>query len=335
MDKERKIRVLSVALVATVMMLAVILSFALFGGVPLENDPEETARKSLADLLLDDLFSPEIYPETLEEDSAEEDTEPDDPTDTETEFTTADGDGEPDEVPVEIFMNGDLGNSSGMDEHTVVLRLFGDSDERVYLKMQSFGDYTGQGFAPAQAYGKVINRASMDFLPSVMMDSNTKQYFLEITPVLTVSVLPYYADKREGEIPTSDVLVTGNDSGTHSVYYLDKGRIASKNSYVLKSLEKEYRAFVQGQYLTIDRTSKQYMQGIIRREGFDPDDPKIISKVAAFIRQSAVYTKEYDPAMDQEDNIAVAFLDKYRVQSIREMNETGDIFVELIVIGPK
>jgi hypothetical protein len=32
-----------------------------------------------------------------------------------------------------------------------------------------------------------------------------------------VSVLPYYADKREGELPTSDVLVTGNDSGTHSV----------------------------------------------------------------------------------------------------------------------
>ena len=30
-----------------------------------------------------------------------------------------------------------------------------------------------------------------------------------------------------------------------------------------------------------------------------------------------------------------AFLDKYRVQSIREMNETGDIFVELIGIGAK
>ena len=30
-----------------------------------------------------------------------------------------------------------------------------------------------------------------------------------------------------------------------------------------------------------------------------------------------------------------AFLDKYRVQSIREMNETGDIFVELIQIGAK
>ena len=46
----------------------------------------------------------------------------------------------------------------------------------------------------------------------------------------------------------------------------------------------------------------------------------------------------YDPNPPRKDEIVAdftGFLDKYRVQSIREMNETGDVFVEMFAIARK
>ena len=46
------------------------------------------------------------------------------------------------------------------------------------------------------------------------------------------------------------------------------------------------------------------------------------------------YEQNHPQLADMERDFG-AFLDKYRVQSIREMNETGDIFVELFTLGQK
>ena len=46
------------------------------------------------------------------------------------------------------------------------------------------------------------------------------------------------------------------------------------------------------------------------------------------------YSSDHPQKLEMRKDFT-AFLDKYRVQSIREMNETGDIFVELIGIGAK
>ena len=46
------------------------------------------------------------------------------------------------------------------------------------------------------------------------------------------------------------------------------------------------------------------------------------------------YEQNHPQLADMERDFG-AFLDKYRVQSIREMNETGDIFVELFTLGLK
>ncbi len=294
MEKEKRIRLLCVALVATVLLLALILAVAVCGGVPDEGAPEETTRRSLADILMDDLLSPEIFLETL--DWGEDTTE-----------AASDG------IDQLVGMNGALSAGGGANEDMVVLYLQGEAKDLVYLKMQSFGDYTGRGFVPAEAYPELLAESSADFLPSGLMGKDSRVYTLEIIPAVPLSVLPYYVCEREGEIPVSDVLVQGNEEDSHTVLYMHKGETDLKGAETrVRTFERNYRKFAYDQYLNVDRDTRTYMEQLIAREGFDPADPEVIAKVASFIQNSATYNKRYDPALDGEGNIAVAFLETYR-----------------------
>lgn len=54
------------------------------------------------------------------------------------------------------------------------------------------------------------------------------------------------------------------------------------------------------------------METVISEQGFDPADSAIVGQVAAYIRKAARYDLNYDPALDQADNVAIAFLRDYR-----------------------
>jgi hypothetical protein len=65
-------------------------------------------------------------------------------------------------------------------------------------------------------------------------------------------------------------------------------------------------------YLTIDYDTFTYMQGIIAAQGFTRTDPGVIAKIASYIQHAADYNLGYDPKMDLESNVVIAFLDSYK-----------------------
>ena len=54
------------------------------------------------------------------------------------------------------------------------------------------------------------------------------------------------------------------------------------------------------------------MDGIIAEQHFDILDPEVVQKIATYIQHAAKYDLGYDIAMDSENNVAIAFLEKYK-----------------------
>ena len=144
---------------------------------------------------------------------------------------------------------------------------------------------------------------------------------------MRVTVLPYYTELG-GSNPTvgSDTDYTASLGRSYDVTYypvndpltlLEAFNRAPSylKPYLLgthRTHETAYRAFVHREYLTLDEETRAFMEALIAKQGFDPSDPSVIGDVAAYIRKAARYDLNYDPALDQADNVAIAFLRDYR-----------------------
>ena len=215
-----------------------------------------------------------------------------------------------------IDLGGSIGSGSGNGgKNNVCLRMKNEITDNVYLKLKSFGAYTGKGWQNAEEYGQLIDgNLSASYLSSIAIDRT--DYLLEIESLSDQYFLPYYMSATvfgTSEIQKSDVMYTGNTENVYSVYY---GKFDYSNEKDLplsyRTIERNYRQFVKSQYLEIDDETREYMQTIIERQCFFKNDLKTILKVAEYIRNSATYSLNYDRALDDENNIAVAFLDKYK-----------------------
>ena len=218
-------------------------------------------------------------------------------------------------------MNGSLGLppgalAAGAAAKLTVMEVYAKRNDHVYFKMQSFGEYTGQEWQEAQAYGYAINDYgySANYLPYYLA-YETEGYPLYITPKMDLRVIPYYVsvDGDLSQIQTSDVKAVGAYGTDYILFYNpyeDRGTVAVTQE--LAEYENAYAAFVRQSYLDIDDTTLAYMRLIIEEQGFDPNDPAIVEKVAAYIQNAATYNLKYDQNLDSEPNVALAFLGAYK-----------------------
>lgn len=194
----------------------------------------------------------------------------------------------------------------------------------VYLRMASFGGYTGQGWEAATPYGGTLDGGySMNFLPSLVIERMglASAYTLRFED-MGMGMLPYYNALGKGPVVGSDTQYTDIPMADYTATYYPVSNaevlVTAYNSlpdsmkpYLLGGYadeEKAYREFVHGQYLRIDGATDAYMQQIIFEQGFDPSDAGVITAVAKYIRNAAVYDEHYDPALDEADNVAISFL---------------------------
>ena len=225
------------------------------------------------------------------------------------------------------------GDGEGEADKAEVMKLFADSSVgKVYLKSKSFGDYGYTEWNAASAYANTVVRNSvfggsvaygMDYLTGAALSAAGSEYVRLSVQPLKVSryYLPYYMDMTELNyaVQTSDVEYNEN-SGEYELYfhaydYLSDGgaRLGSADLGALASYERDYRKYVYDSYTAVPDGTREYMDGIIAAQGFDKTDfAACIANVAAFVRGSATYNKDYDRALDNESDIAVAFLDKYK-----------------------
>ena len=212
---------------------------------------------------------------------------------------------------------GDLGlppMTPGDAEPVTVYYIFSSTGGTIYLKLKSFGDYTGSGWLEADPYAVEIDDFKIAFLTSKALEAAGRaEGYMRITSVYHQYVLPYYTSKLGIENDTNDVRPLGDASSQYNLNYYSWNYtpgLTVPEEYA--EYEKAYSEYVHSKYLTIDDQTLSFMQGIIEKQGFDINDPTLISDVAKYIQNSASYNLFYDRALDQSENIVTAFLETYK-----------------------
>ena len=207
---------------------------------------------------------------------------------------------------------------AGIASQLTVMEIYAEKDDRVYLMMQAFGDYTGQGWNAAASYkGETYGHGGVYGYPNYYMNGITPfhGYPLTVTPKMDVRVLPYYfVPQSDDPIQQSDVKAEGTADGPYTVYYRPYSVYAGPSGVdpFIAKYQEEYKDYVKKTYRRVDTATAAYMNLIIEQEGFDKKDPDVIQKVAAYIQSSATYNLAYDQNLDREPNVALAFLGAYK-----------------------
>ena len=209
-------------------------------------------------------------------------------------------------------------NDKNQDE-SVVMRLRSEKSGSVYLRLTSFGDYTGQKWLTANSYPEALqDKYAYTYLSGIAMgNAGYESILIEIDSKMGQYFIPYFPDLAEHSyvIQSNDVTYTGDGSSEYSLYYYQYDGYGSDlvgNLGEFSDEELLYREFVWQNYRKIDDTTLAFMNEIIAREGFSSTDPDIIQKVATYIQGSATYNLEYDRSLDSESNIVIAFLKEYQ-----------------------
>ncbi len=196
------------------------------------------------------------------------------------------------------------------------------------LRMASYGMFNGRDWLDAVPYpyaDRVVTLPGL-VLKNLGMTTRTMR-FMDMKQLL----MPYYVTPDSSTVPPTDTVYGAPPSEQYEVevafydrdlawlsLYMELPEIARAallGSHYADELA--YRTFVHEQYLAVDDETLAYMQTFAENAELNAADPDIVSKVAAAIRRAAVYTAAYDPLLDREENIAIAFLDEYAEGSER------------------
>ena len=193
-----------------------------------------------------------------------------------------------------------------------------ERDGKLYLKYKSFGSYSGESWdVDVEEYKYLIDdKYSASYLTALALGTTMSGFNVEIIALNGQYLVPYYPGAgflQMGEIQTSDIVVSGNADEMYEIYcYLSESFNGAELPDKYKTYESLYREFVYDNYLKIDSETLEFMQAIIAEQGFSKSNPTLITDVARFIQESATYDLNYNKDLDYEDNIAVAFLSKYK-----------------------
>ena len=219
----------------------------------------------------------------------------------------------------DLDTSGELGGGA-LGGEGAAFRVYADVSANIYMRLLSFGNYNGGGWVYAPEYGQLLDGAyGMNYLTgAALAEAGYTSSQIAVEMYTHDYLLPDYMAMGAGnyEVQTSDVWYKGDTSAAYSLpfyaydYVRDGALTAGLGGYA--AAEEAYRAFVYENYLTVRESARACMQAIIAEQGFRADDPAIVAKVAAYIQNAAAYNLEYDRAMDDEADVVVAFLTKYK-----------------------
>jgi len=224
------------------------------------------------------------------------------------------------EAVKQAFKSGGSLKDNGLSRSDLVIAAVNsDKDGAVYLRAQSYGDYKDNVWGDGLEYPTLLDqRYSYNYLTGAGMKNSVDVTSGQVRIRSKYQyMLPYYTSMGmfNYSIQTSDVAYASakTEYDVKCFFYNNYGEEMSGLLGAYEDEEARYREFVYQNYLEIsDESIKDFLQGIIREQGFDKNDPEIISKIAEYMQNYAIYDLDYDRALDEEENIVLAFLKDYK-----------------------
>ena len=215
-----------------------------------------------------------------------------------------------------LNLGGGLGGGAGAGNKEVMFIVYADTNDMLYLRMKSFGDYDGKNsFGEAVPYDKFTSDGfSAYYITALALEnSGLSTSELKIEPVGGYFALPYYAESGAFQKQKSDVELSGKATSSYKVNYYAwdaKDGIMLPSRY--EAYESDYSDYVYATYLAIDDETRAYMDSVIAEQKFSASRGSVISDVANYIKRAARYNLNYDTAMDSADNMVIEFLSNYK-----------------------
>lgn len=221
-----------------------------------------------------------------------------------------------------------IGLPEDNDPNEEVFNIMATDNDRIYLKLESKGDYTGHGWMAAPEYDRLLSyKYSATYMPGMIINAaGLRDNRAIITPLNEFAkknyLVPYYistaANENNQQIQQSDVYSGGDPRKPYiqTYYSIDDWDYYKNNLVILSEYEAAYREFVYANYLEIDSETEKYLEQFIDEHDLanyaDDEIMQQLYAVATAIKASAEYDLNYDRALDGEENVAVAFLRDYK-----------------------
>lgn len=200
------------------------------------------------------------------------------------------------------------------------------SVDAVYLRATCYGNYNGMTWLDAVPYPELIDgKYPATYLGTKQIEkwSLSEPIALEIVPNNSTKVIPTYTATtllgssydEEYDIPIDDVTANNVGSEYYRMYYYNYDDISLKSSVAIleyEQYEDRYKKFVEEHYLNIDRETKDYMLEIAKEQSFNKYANNLPEKIAEYVMNIGVYSMAYNTQLDQEDNVAIAFIENYK-----------------------
>ena len=204
------------------------------------------------------------------------------------------------------------GGGGGIDMSRVVFRVFSpETKDKVYFRQGSYVTCEGVEWFEAEPFksekfpyidptyftGNLILRSAYANEKSMAIESLDGTIVMPYYPVwgieLPETVYPYESENYQYSVNYTDL----------STFYFSDPE--------MMDFARDYGEYARETYLALTPETEEYMKRIIKEQHFRKNSSTIVEDVAEYIKNAKKYDMNFDPALEEEENIPVAFLEEY------------------------
>ncbi|MBQ7700556.1 MAG: transglutaminase domain-containing protein [Clostridia bacterium] len=201
-------------------------------------------------------------------------------------------------------------------EKTAVGNISSYREGAVYLRLRSFGNYTGSGWAEPALYEKTASIHPLDMTYAALLENNyaeLNEIEVEYNAEDGLVPVPYYtlSQRYKTSLLMTDVAVP-RENKDKTFYYNQIPVLGISSLLSLEdagTVDVRYKEFVYENYLSLPESTETEINRVIKDAGLDISSPTIIQDVADFVKRCASYNGSFEKIPDGEDRV-IYFLTK-------------------------
>ena len=182
----------------------------------------------------------------------------------------------------------DLRQAYNHDRDTVrILQVQAETSGKLYLRTQSFGDYTGTGWLPAEELNAGSSLPFTAFAAAASPLGTARELEVRTFVDIDALCLPYYAAVSTG----SDVLAQTDGQENYRISYTDYQGAFSELRLPADAVQAEliYRSHAHDTYTRLPASTREAAQKLCREANLRSDSPNLLQEVASYVRESGEY----------------------------------------------